>query len=135
MLELPQRRVGVRAEHPVKGRRREAVPGERKLQRCDVPTACTDRQVSSPKWPSPPVPAERLARARPDDTVRGEARSALEPHHSLLGARTENAVDRSVVEPVRPETDLERGDVRAACTGGASCEGGREEPEQSESRR
>ena len=111
------------------------MPGERKLQRGDVPTAGTDRQVSAPERPSPSVPAEGLARARSDHAVRGEARSALEPHDSPLGARAENAVDRPVVEPVRPKTDLKGGDVRAPCTGGASREGGREEPEYCESRR
>ena len=111
------------------------MPGERELQRRDVPSPAADRQVSPPERPSPSVPAEGLARARPDDAVRGEARPALEAHHSPLGARTENAVDRPVVEPVRPETDLKGGDVRAACTGGASREGGREEPEYCESRR
>ena len=38
--------------------------------------------------------------------------------------RAENAVDRSVVEPVRPEPDLQCGHVRAACTGGASAKRG-----------
>ena len=111
------------------------MPGKRKLQRGDVPTAGADRQVSAPERPSASVLTEGLARALSDHAVRGEARSALEPHDGPLGARTENAVDRPLVEPVRPETDLKGGDVRASCTGGASREGGREEPEHCESRR
>ena len=133
-LELPQRRVGVRAEHAVEDRRREAVPGERELERRDVPPAAADRQVSPPERPPPSVPAEGLARARSEHAVRGEARPALEPHDRPLGARAENAVDRPVVQAVRPEPNLKGGHVRAACTGGASREGGREEPEYRESR-
>jgi hypothetical protein len=134
-LELPQRSVGVRPEDTVERGRREAVPGEGELERRDVPPAHADRKIPPSEGPAAPVATERLAGPRPEDAVRGEARTALEPHDRPLGARAENAVDRPRVQTGGPETDLKRGDVRIPCTGRASREGGREEPEHCESRR
>jgi hypothetical protein len=134
-LELSQRRVGVRTEHAVDDRRREAVPRERELKRRYVPAAAADREVPAPERRAPTVAAEGLARPRSDDAVRGEARTALEPHECPLRARPEDAVDRSCVQAVRPEADLKRGNVRIPCTGSATRKGGREDPEHCESRR
>src|SRR5512133_356606 len=44
-LELAERRVGVRTQHTVEGRRRKAVPRERKLKRGDVPATTADREI------------------------------------------------------------------------------------------
>src|SRR5207247_9706918 len=65
-LELPQRSVGVRPEHPVEDRRRKTVPRERELKRRDVPATAADREVPPPEPRTPPVAAERLARPLSD---------------------------------------------------------------------
>jgi hypothetical protein len=127
------------------------VPGESELERRDVPAAASDHEVPPPERRGPAVATERLTRLRPDETVGGEARTALESHDRLLGARAENAVDGSHVQAVRPEADLKRSDVRipgtdvgilgtdvrippaeAGCT---TRERGREQPEHRQSRR
>src|SRR4030095_8769405 len=100
-------------------RGREAVPGEGELERRDVPSATADCEVALSERAPPPVAAEGLTGARSQDAVRGEGLSALEPAKRLLRVGAENPVDRPFEQVVRPEADLERGDVRIPCTGGA----------------
>jgi hypothetical protein len=58
-------------------------------------------------------PAERSARVRADDAVNGEVTVPLEAHDRATRSRPGVAVDRPAVEPVRLESDLQRGHAGA----------------------
>src|SRR5512133_795337 len=90
------------------------MPGERELQRGDVPATSAEGELPAPEGPAAPVEAHRLAGARPRHAVGREAGATLEQPQRLLGPGTELTVDRPRVQPTRPQADLERRDVRAA---------------------
>src|SRR5689334_20623966 len=125
-LEATQRPVGVCAEVAVERPRRKAVPRERELERCDVPAAGSERELSPPQRATTAVAAHRLASPRAGNSVGREPCSTLEPPHRLLRPGAEDAVHGSRVETARPQTDLERRDVRAAARESAAREAQRE---------
>ena len=123
------------AQIPVEGAERKAVPGERELEGCDVPSARAEGELTPPERRAPAVPSERLARAWPRDAVRRETRAALKAAERPLGTRPEDAVDGPEVQSSAAQTDLKRGDVGVAARESAACKGRRKQCHSRESRR
>src|SRR5438105_3667405 len=82
----------------------------------------------------PSEAAERAPGLRSGDAVNGDPRPALKEAHGMSGARPGDPVDRTPVEPVRSQPDLESGDARAPRSGVGfrGCGHGEEEERQRE---
>src|SRR5919204_2434293 len=107
-LETAQRAVGVPGEEPVEGAGRKAMPRQEELQLGDVPAGRAGGQLAAPERMAS-EPAERVSRARADDPVGPEPGSLLEAADRAFRRRPEQSVDRSGVDAVAAERDLERG--------------------------
>jgi hypothetical protein len=65
-------------------------------------------------------PAERTPGLRPDDTVDRDVRTLLKPANCLRRCRAVEPVDRTVIEAVRTQADLEGGNARIGRRGAGS---------------
>ena len=96
------------------------MPGEQELELRDVPS-----EGSAAERPAAeivlPVAAERGARARAYEAVRGQPSPALEGLYRRGRVRAGHAVDRPDVEQACLERDLECRHGRVAGGEGASC--------------
>jgi hypothetical protein len=97
------------------------MPGEEELERGNVPAAPPEHEHARTEA-MPAEPSERTPRLRARDAVDGEAGSTLEAPDGRGRLRAADPVDRSEVEPLRAEGDLERRDPRAAGSRGRPCE-------------
>ena len=101
----------VLAEVAVEGAGREASHGEAELQRRDVPALHAGLERPRSQAGATEL-AERPSGLGPDDPVDRDLRADLDRAHGVLGLRADQPVDRAVVDAVRAQRNLERGDAR-----------------------
>src|SRR5207253_229156 len=102
---------------------------ELELERSDVPAGPAELERAAAEAVAGEA-TERAARLRPNDPVDDEPGALLESPDRLRGGRTLDPVDRTVVEPMRAQADLEGGYARIERRGaGAGDDSGGDENE------
>ena len=113
-LETAQRDAGALREPTVDGSAAKPVATKAELEHRDVPAHGADAEFAlSEKRPA--ACAERTPRRAADAPRRGHASCSLEPDQSIGRELAADAVDRTRVEPVGTEPDLESGDASTGC--------------------
>ena len=113
-LKEPERCVRVRPETSVERSGRKAVPGERELQRRNVPALRARTKHSSAQWSSSAVWTQERQRSPARLAVGGEPGPTLKASHGAARLGAKDTIGRSGIEPLLPQPDLKRGRLRVS---------------------
>src|SRR5215204_6568829 len=102
-LKEPQRCLRVRPETSVEPSRRKPVPGERELQRRNVPALRARTKHSSAQGSSAAVWTQKRQRRPARLAVLGEAGPTLKASHGAARLGAKHTVGRSAVKPSLPQ--------------------------------
>ena len=111
-LESPQSALGCVREAPVDLPGAQSQPSQAKLERRHVPADVADPELALTQQ-RPPQRPEGVPCGRADAAAGPDAYPSLERTQACLGHRPAQPIDRTRVDLVRAQRDLERGDPRA----------------------
>jgi hypothetical protein len=112
-LEAAQGGVGAGAESSVEGTRREAVRGERELERGDVPASLSHGEHASSEL-VPAIRPQGAARLPAGNAVDGDVGASLESADGCVRPGPHDAVDGPVVQATGVQRYLQGGDIGRA---------------------